>query len=108
MFCVFPCHVMKAADYISFLSLYMKYNSILVYYQAVRFYHKLFGFQAPSLSHPYLKSILAGVLNIPGSKPRAKDPMFPAHLRLLIKKVNFDLDAHVLTWCALVIMFRTL
>lgn len=99
---------MQAADYIAFLSLYMKHSSILVYYQAVRFYHKLFGLLAPPLSHPYLKSVLAGVLNIPGAQPATKEPMTPGHLNLLIRKVNFDLDVHLLTWCAVVLMFRTL
>lgn len=103
-----PCTLYQAADYLSFLSLFMKYSSVLVYYQSVRFFHKVFGLQAPTLSHPYLKSILAGISNVPGSRSVQKDPITPDHLYKLSKVVHWEIDAHVLTWAALVIMFRTL
>lgn len=63
---LFPCTLMQSADYLTFLSLYMKHSSVLVYYQAVRFYHKL--------SHPYLKGVLAGIMNIPESRMVPKEP----------------------------------
>lgn len=88
--------------------MYMKHSSILIYYQAVVFYHKVFGLAAPPLSHPYLKSILSGILNIPGSRAVSKDPFTPELLLDLAKFVSLDLDAHVLCWTGLLIMFRSL
>lgn len=103
-----PCSVSQAADYLAFLSMYMKHSSILIYYQAVLFYHKFFGLSAPSLSLPYLKTILSGIQNIPGSRIVPKDPFTPELLLDLAKVVDFNLDAHVLCWTGILIMFRSL
>lgn len=103
-----PCSVEQAADYLSFLSLHMKLSSMLVYYQSVKFFHKMFGLSAPSLSHPYLKSILGGVANIPSSRAVPKEPFTPGLLKKLAGVVALELEVHLLTWVAVVIMFRTL
>lgn len=103
-----PCSVSQAADYLAFLSLYMKHSSILMYYQAILFYHKIFGSSAPPLSHPYLKTILSGILNIQGARVVPKDPFTPELLLNLCKVVNQKIDAHILCWTGLVIMFRSL
>lgn len=99
---------MQAADYLTFLSIHMKLNSVLVYYQSVRFFHKLFGLEAPSLAHPYLRSILAGVGNIPEARAVPKEPFTPFLLKKIARVLVLELDVHVLTWTALIIMFRSL
>lgn len=98
----------QAIDYVTFLSKYMKLSSIVTYYQAVRFYHNLFGLAAPALSNPAIKLVINGIMNTPAGISVSKDPLDVPDLQKIFDFVCFDIDVHVLTWIAIVLMFRSL
>lgn len=86
----------------------MKKSSVVVYFQAVRFYHKLFQIEMPVLSHPHLKAVLLGISNQPGhvsvSKPAFRVEDFDRLFSVVCEKI----DVHLLVWTAVLFMFRTL
>lgn len=86
----------------------MKYSSIVTYYQAVVFYHKLFGFRVPLLSDFRLKYILAGIQREPGKSKCPMDPFSSNHLKKLYFAVNLDFDLDFFIWVACLILFRSL
>lgn len=106
--CPLPCSLRQAGNYLSFLSLYMKQASVITYYQAVRFFSKLFQLDCPLLSHPHLRAILNGVLNSPGSSSVPKAAFLVQDLKLLKTVVCVKIDVHLLVWSAVLLMFRTL
>lgn len=57
---LFPRSLVQAADYLSFLSIYMKLSSVLVYYQSVRFYQNYSGYMLPLYPIPILKLFWQG------------------------------------------------
>lgn len=88
--------------------MYMKQSSVITYYQAVRFFAKLFQLDTPLLSHPHLKAVLNGVLNNPGSASVPKAAFLVEDLRRLNAVICIKLDIHLLVWSAVLLMFRTL
>lgn len=82
-FPVLPCSISQAADYISLLGVFMKHSSVLTYYQAVLFMHRLSGYAAPPVNTPLLKSVLTGILNKSDGGSVKKGPFTP----LLLSKV---------------------
>lgn len=105
---VFPCTLLQASDYISFLWVFMKRSSVITYFHAVIFMHKLPGFCAPSLSEPLLKTVLNGILNKPEGHTVCKDPLTPSHLIRMYNVVDLSMHAGKLTWITLLVMFRAL
>lgn len=103
-----PCNLEQAACYLSYLSLFMKYSSILTYFYGVVFFHKLLGFVPPSASHFYLKSILSGIYREPSAPPSRKDPFRPADLVKLQRCVDFSSELELLTWVGIIVLFRSL
>lgn len=79
-----PCSVSQASYYIAFLGLFMKYSSIVSYYQAVCFGHKLLGLQAPPMSNPVLRPVFLGLLNSPNNCTVSKDSLSSTDLRKLV------------------------
>lgn len=107
-FPVFPCTVSQATDYISLLGLFMKHSSVLTYYQAVLFMHRLAGFDAPPLNLPLLRSVLTGILNKENGTSVKKDPFTPTLLSRVYKIVKLYLHDELLAWVGLLLMFRSL
>lgn len=103
-----PCSFDQAASYISFLSECMKLSSISTYYQAVRYFHVIFGLQAPPLSHPYLGLVMGGIANSPAGLVEPKDPFQVEHLMTIFSVVCVETDVHLLTWIAILLMFHSL
>lgn len=103
-----PCTVFQASSYIAYLGLFMKYSSVLTYYQAVVYGHRLAGLSAPSVPNPLLKDILKGLLHQPSGPPVSKDPLRPEDLKLLFTVLPLNSDVHFLVWVALLVMFRAL
>lgn len=86
----------------------MKISSVRTYYQSVIYAHKRLGLQAPSPSHPMLKSVFLGLLNSPDTGPVSKDPLRPEDLRKLSSVINLDSEIEVLVWSAILTMYRAL
>lgn len=107
-FPVLPCSVSQAAGYISLLGLFMKHSSVLTYYQAVLFMHKLSGCEAPPLNLPLLRSILTGILNKDNGGSVKKEPFTPELLLRVYKVVKLCVHEELLTWIGLLLMFRSL
>lgn len=105
---VFPCSVHQAADFISLLGVFMKHSSVLTYYQAVLFMHRLANCVAPPTNVPLLRSILLGILNKEDGSSVKKDPFTPDLLLKVYKVVNFSIHVELLTWIGLLLMFRSL
>lgn len=103
-----PCSVLQASYYIAFLGLYMKYSSVLTYYHADVFAHRLWGIVAPPISHPLLKSVFLGILNTPQGISVPKDPMRPADIHKIYSVVDFSSEVEILVWVALLTMYRAL
>lgn len=103
-----PCDCMQASFYLSFLSLYMKFNSVVTYYQAVVFFHRYFGFSVPLLSDARLRYVMLGIKKDPTSTVRPMEPLFPGHLKKLYLSVNFDIEIQFVLWVAIIVLFRTL
>lgn len=71
-------------------------------------FHVIFGLQAPSLSHPYLRLVMSGIENSPAGLVEPKEPFCASDLPKLLKVVCLDVDVHLLTWIATVLMFNSL
>lgn len=104
----FPATPDKISMYISVLALSMKPSSIAAYLQGIVFRHVVLGLEPPCMSHPHIKSTLAGIKNDVGMESRQKDPILPQHLRLM--SLNVDLSDHsvLLTLIGCLLMFRCL
>lgn len=105
---VFPCTVSQAADYISLLGVFMKYSSVITYYQAVLYMYRLLGYVAPPLCNPLVKSVLAGILNKKHGGSVKKDPFTPGLLFKVYKVVDLSSHVELLAWIGLLLMFRSL
>lgn len=105
---VFPCTPHKLSLYVSDMSCYMKPSSIKTYIQGVMFIHKVLGLELQDVSHPHLKSTLAGIDNVLGSAPRQVEPLFLHHLVKMRSYVDVLVHAMVLTWITSLLMFRCL
>ena len=86
----------------------MKTTSIICYYQAVCFFHGMWGLDYVSMSTTSIKSLLAGIKNVQNTPTMQKDPILPAHLRKMSSVVSLANQYHRLTWTAVLLMFRTL
>lgn len=86
----------------------MKYSSVLTYYQAVLFMHKLSNCLAPPLNHPLLESILTGIRNKEDGTSVKKEPFTPELLARVYRIVNLSVHDELLTWIGLLLMFRSL
>lgn len=103
-----PCSALQACYYLSFLSLYMKYNSVTTYYQSVVFYHRFFYLDVPLLSDSRLKYVLAGIKRDLSKGPSPMEPLSPCHLKRLYVVVDFDIHIDFIVWVAIIVLFRTL
>lgn len=105
---VFPATPEKISMYVSVLALSMKPSSIVAYLQGIVFKHVVLGLEPPSMSHPHIKSTLAGVKNDVGLDSCQKDPILPQHLRLMSLHVDTSDHIMMLTWMGCLLMFRCL
>lgn len=103
-----PCDVFQAASYIAYLGLFMRHASVVTYYQAVLYGHRLSGLEAPSVSTPMLRDIFRGLLNLPDGPSVPKDPLRPSDLKRLFVVLPLHSNIHFLVWVALLLMFRAL
>ena len=80
----YNCAASQAYKYVTYLSKYMKYTSIINYYQAVIFFHSVKGLPVAGWSDKFLAQTIKGIKN---SKPHvdgAKDPVRPEHIEKCI------------------------
>ena len=103
-----PISVNQACLYVTYLAENLKISSIVTYYQAVVFYHVCAGLEPVRLSNPILKATIKGIEKEKKDVTGGKDPMFPIHLLVLGKVVNFESDVEILVFIAALLMFRTL
>lgn len=103
-----PCSVRQAGNFLAFLAKYIKHSSIITYYQSVRFFHKLVGFNCPLLSHPELKTVLNGIVRQPGSASVPKPAFSLEDIKSLQAVICVQIDVHLLVWTSVLLLFRTL
>lgn len=104
----FPATPEKISMYVSILALSMKHSSIIAYLQGIVFKHVILGLEPQSMSHPHIKSTLAGIKNDAGSESLQKDPILRQHLRLLSRLVDTSDHSMLSTWIGCLLMFRCL
>lgn len=106
-FKVFPCTNYQLSLYVSFLSYYLSYTSVINYLQGVILGHKFNGYVPPSVSSDEVKLALQGlknddVLTVP------RDPITLSHLKSFYFHLNITVNSQLMFWAALLLLFRSL
>ena len=104
----YDCDSAQACKYISYLSKFMKYTSIVNYYQAVIFYHNIKGLPVAGWSDKLLSQTFKGIKNSNPYVDNTKDPIRPEHLDLMYRQVDMDSCYYLTIWTMILFLFKTL
>ena len=92
----YNCNSSQACKYITHLSKFMEYTSIVNYYQAVIFYHNVKGLPIAGWSDKLLSQTFKGIKNTNPYVDNAKDPVRPEHSHIMAGKHGFVLHVNYL------------
>ena len=99
---------LKLVNIISYLSKYMKYTSIVNYYQAVIFYHNIKGLPVAGWSDKLLSQTIKGIKNSNQYVDNTKDPIRPEYLDIMYRQVDMDSYYCLTIWTMVLFLFKTL
>ena len=103
-----PCTIERAILFVTYMSSFMKAQSILAYLHGIVFHHLLEGHPPPDLSDKKLKAVLKGVASYETAPSRQKDPITVNHLRRMYRVVDTSDPTMITMWAAILFLFRTL
>lgn len=104
---VFPCSNYQLSLYVSFLSYFFSYTSVINYLQGVILGHKFKGFFPPSVSSDEVKLALLGLKN-DDVLTAPRDPVTLLHLKAMYSCIDVKVNSQLMFWAAVLLLFRSL
>lgn len=104
-YCAIPATTTTLCRYAVLLSRTLKYNSIKQYLNIIRILHLEWGLPNPLETNYRLSGVLQGIKRALGDRVSRKIPLTPAHLLLILKKLDLECPTQCNIWAFALVMF---